>query len=53
MKYNGNEEEFRKLNNKLEEKYNYEIEYYDKEKTKKKYKGEIKNGKYNGRGILK
>ena len=28
------------------------INFMVKEKTKKKYEGEIKDGKYNGRGIL-
>ena len=45
-------EEFKELNKKLEEPLNSETIYHDQEKTKKKYEGEIKDGKYNGRGIL-
>ena len=45
-------EEFKELNNKLNEPLNHDIIYHDKEKLKRKYQGEIKDGKYDGRGIL-
>lgn len=45
-------EEFKELNKKLEEPFNSETLYHDQGKTKKKYTGEIKDGKYEGRGIL-
>ena len=45
-------EQFKELNKKLEEPLNSEILYHDQEKTKRKYEGEIKDGKYDGRGIL-
>ena len=45
-------EQFKELNKKLEEALNSEILYHDQEKTKRKYEGEIKDGKYDGRGIL-
>ena len=50
--FNGYEEEFKNLNEKLEEPFNHETIYRDKDKTIKEYVGEVKNNKYDGKGIL-
>ena len=52
LKFNGNEEEFKKYNNILKEPFDSETIYYDKEKKQKKYIGKIINNIYKGRGIL-
>ena len=47
------EKEFNDLNNKLDEDFIFEtILYEDENKNKIKFKGTLKNGKYEGRGIL-
>lgn len=50
--YKGNDEEFKKLNDLLEQPYDYETIYYDDNKKIKKYEGKIRHGDYEGRGIL-
>ena len=45
-------EELKELNNNLKEPSNPEIIYHDNEKKKKKYVGEMKDGKYEGRGTF-
>ena len=50
--YKGNDEEFKKLNDLLEQPYDYETIYYDDNKKIKKYEGQIRYGDYEGRGIL-
>ena len=42
VEYNGNNEDFKKLNEKLDKPFNYQAIYEDKEKIKIKYKGQIK-----------
>ena len=51
-KYEEIIEEFKELDKKLEEPLDFETIYHDKEKRKKKYTGEMKDGKFEGRGIL-
>ena len=49
----GHEDEFKKYNDILNQKIHYEyILYYDEQKTKIKYKGELLNDNYEGRGKL-
>ena len=50
--YKGNDEEFKKLNDLLEQPYDHETIYYDDDKKIKKYEGKIRYGDYEGRGIL-
>ena len=52
LKFNGNEEEFKKYNTILKEPLNSQTIYYDKEKKQKKYTGNLENNIYKGRGIL-
>ena len=50
--YKGNSEEFKVLNEQLDQPFNADILYYDEEKKNKKYIGKIINNEYEGRGIL-
>ena len=52
IKYNGNDEEFKILNEKLDKPFEHKLIYEDQEKTKLKYMGKMKNLKYEGRGIF-
>ena len=52
MEYNGNDEKFKLLNEKLDKPFNYRVIYEDKEKTKIKYNGQLSRYKFEGRGIL-
>ena len=52
LKFKGNEEEFKILNDNLEKPFDFELIYTDINKTKLKYKGKLADGKYEGRGIL-
>ena len=54
IKYNGNDEFYKKYDNILKEKVNGKILYFDEyeNKEKIKYEGGIINGFYDGRGIL-
>ena len=52
LKFKGNEEEFKILNNNLEKPFDFGLIYTDISKTKIKYKGKLADGKYEGRGIL-
>ena len=52
LEYKGNEEEFKKYNNILNEPFISQTIYYDKEKKQKKYVGNLINNIYEGRGIL-
>ena len=50
--YNGNEEEFKILNERLDKPFEHELIFEDEQKMKLKYMGQLKDKKYNGRGIL-
>ena len=50
--FEGNEEEFKKLNEKLNQPFEYKVIFKDQKKTILKYKGQISDNKYEGRGIL-
>ena len=52
IEYNGNEEEFKILNEKLDKPFEHELIFEDEQKMKLKYMGQLKDKKYNGRGIL-
>ena len=52
IKYNGNEEEFIKLNEKLDKPFEHKLIYEDLTKAKLKYMGQMKDLRYEGRGIL-
>ena len=50
--FEGNEEEFKILNDKLAQPFEYKVIFKDQKKTILKYKGQINDNKYDGRGIL-
>ena len=52
LNFNGNEEEFEKYHQILNESFDSLTIYYDKEEKQKKYTGKLKNNIYEGRGIL-
>ena len=52
LKFEGNEKEFEIYRNNLQKKFKYNSLYYDKKKKQIKYKGELLNNTYDGRGIL-
>ena len=52
IEYNGNEDEFKILNEKLDKPFKHELIFKDEKKMKLKYMGQLKDNKYNGRGIL-
>ena len=52
IEYKGNEDEFKILNEKLDKPFKHELIFKDEQKTKLKYMGQLKDDKYNGRGIL-
>ena len=52
LKYNGNEEVFQKYRDILNQDFDFTIIYSDLNNKDIKYKGQLKNGNYNGRGKL-
>ena len=53
LQYQGNEEEFKELNNKINQPFAHEVVLYDeKDKTRLLFMGHVKDKKFDGRGIL-
>ena len=53
LQYQGNEEEIKELNNKINQPFAHEVVLYDeKDKTRLLFMGHVKDKKFDGRGIL-
>ena len=50
--FEGNEKEFILLNEKLNQPFEYKVIFKDQNKTILKYKGQLLDNQYEGRGIL-